>query len=511
MKYLFVVALFAQTRAYSSSIEGHVHNSLTGLPVHKATVVLDASASPIHLIAETDSEGVFHFTGLPSGNYRLKASRSGFLERRASQRIAVGQDEHLSGRDIRIPPQGVISGRILDADGDPLDAALVRIHKQVYRNGRRSLQALKVGTTTSDTGEYRIANLSPGRYFLQAIPQKLLVNNHFGDSDAPKMIYVATFYPNAVSAEKGLPVEVNVGTVMAGVDIQIVKLRQPPFLRVSGKVVGVEASSEANVSVTMFDAERLLSTSTRQPDQSFDFKAPPGIYTMTASVQSDGAEAYATATLNVNADTSNIVLALSPAPQISGKISFAEGAARIALQNLPLTLRHHSIDFARYESRPDAAGSFVFSKAIRPGRYALEAAAPGGCFWQNLSIGGVEASIQDFQIQNSTRLEMRLNCSAGKTIANVLDRDGRPVPDSVVCLIPLEANGIPQKQITSDEGSVQFESLRPGKYNLYAWDRVDDDIWQDPDFLKNYASQAVEITVGPNETKTPKLTLIRTE
>jgi hypothetical protein len=509
VKYLLILALFAQTRAYSGSIEGHVFNSLTGLPVHKATVVLDASSSPIHLLAETNSEGVFQFTGLPSGNYRLKANRSGFLERRASQRVALGQDEHLSGKDIRIPPQGVISGRILDADGDPLDAASVRIHKQVYRDGRRSLQALNVGATSNDTGEYRISNLSPGRYFLQAIHQKPIANNHFGDADAPKMIYVPTFYPNAISAEKGLPVEVNVGTVITGVDIQIVKLRQPALLRVSGKVVGVDASSQAVVSVAMYDADRLLSTSTRQPDQGFEFKAPPGQYTMTAELQSGGAEAYASSTLDVNADTSNVVLALSPAPQISGKITVAEGAARIALENLALTLRHHSIGFARYETRPDSAGAFA--KAVRPGRYSLEAAIPDGCFWQNLSIGGVEASMRDFQIQNPTRLEMRLNCTAGKTIANVLDSDGRPAPDSVVCLVPLEEKGISQKQIASDDGTVHFKSLRPGKYKLYAWDHIDDDLWQDPDFLKNYASQALEITVGPSETKTPRLTLIRTE
>jgi hypothetical protein len=259
----------------------------------------------------------------------------------------------------------------------------------------------------------------------------------------------------------------------------------------------------------MYDADRLLSTSTRQPDQGFEFKAPPGQYTMTAELQSGGAEAYASSTLDVNADTSNVVLALSPAPQISGKITVAEGAARIALENLALTLRHHSIGFARYETRPDSAGAFA--KAVRPGRYSLEAAIPDGCFWQNLSIGGVEASMRDFQIQNPTRLEMRLNCTAGKTIANVLDSDGRPAPDSVVCLVPLEEKGISQKQIASDDGTVHFKSLRPGKYKLYAWDHIDDDLWQDPDFLKNYASQALEITVGPSETKTPRLTLIRTE
>ena len=102
MQYLILGALFAtiaaqaQNKPDSGSIEGHVFNTLTSAPVRKATVTLDAVARGIHLVAETDSEGKFEFTGLPGGGYRLTASRAGFLERRALNRVVLGPEQHLT-------------------------------------------------------------------------------------------------------------------------------------------------------------------------------------------------------------------------------------------------------------------------------------------------------------------------------------------------------------------------------------------------------------------------------
>ena len=54
----------------------------------------------------------------------------------------------------------------------------------------------------------------------------------------------------------------------------------------------------------------------------------------------------------------------------------------------------------------------------------------------------------------------------------------------------------------------QFTGVRPGKYRLFAWEEVDDDLWQDPEFRKNYESLATEITVGPSETQNAHLRVI---
>ena len=53
--------------------------------------------------------------------------------------------------------------------------------------------------------------------------------------------------------------------------------------------------------------------------------------------------------------------------------------------------------------------------------------------------------------------------------------------------------------------------MRPGKYKLFAWEEVDEDLWQDPEFRKNYESRVTEITVGPSETQNTQLRVIAVE
>ena len=168
MKYVllagFVSActLAAQPGPGAGSIEGHVFNSLTRAPVRKATVTL--TTPQIQLVADSDAVGQFQFTALPPGNYRLSASHSGFLDHRARHPITLGQNDHLTDAEIRLPPQGVITGHVLDEDGDPVGGAGVMLFKHAYRDGRKQWNRLNANTVTNDTAEYHYSNLTPGRY-----------------------------------------------------------------------------------------------------------------------------------------------------------------------------------------------------------------------------------------------------------------------------------------------------------------------------------------------------------
>ena len=62
---------------------------------------------------------------------------------------------------------GAISGRVLDAHGDPVDFAQVRVLR-VPRGGRVTSAGQ---AQTNDLGEYRVPRLQPGRYLVQVRPQ----------------------------------------------------------------------------------------------------------------------------------------------------------------------------------------------------------------------------------------------------------------------------------------------------------------------------------------------------
>ena len=69
---------------------------------------------------------------------------------------------------------GAISGRVLDAHGDPVDFAQVRVLR-VPRGGRVTSAGQ---AQTNDLGEYRVPRLQPGRYLVQVRPQ---MNQNYQD------------------------------------------------------------------------------------------------------------------------------------------------------------------------------------------------------------------------------------------------------------------------------------------------------------------------------------------
>src|SRR5580692_8468978 len=75
---VWACTLAAQPKPGTGSIEGHVFNSVTGAPVRKASVTLKASQLQVWLTADSDANGRFEFTSLPSGAYKLSAIHSGF-------------------------------------------------------------------------------------------------------------------------------------------------------------------------------------------------------------------------------------------------------------------------------------------------------------------------------------------------------------------------------------------------------------------------------------------------
>ena len=528
MKYFLLGAfvsactLAAQSNPDAGSIEGHVFNSVTSAPIRKATVILTTpqiTARQIRLVADTDAAGKFQFTGLPPGTYRLSASHSGFFDHPARLPIPLGTNDHVTDAEIRLPPQSVIAGHILDEDGDAVGGARVWIFKQVYRDGSKQWERLNTASLASETGEYRFPSLTTGRYLLQAENLRPEVDNRYGDSDKPKMVYVPTYYQNAPGQQAAVPVDVGVGAEVRGIDIHLIKIVRPPIVpsvHVRGKVIGVNPDSQIVVGVSLLPLEGdsfFTNTLARPPDYAFDLSAPPGQYTVSGNVYSGGPEAYATGSVIVTGDVTGVILTMSPPANVTGRISIAESDSRVNLQGVTVTLRRQG-DVNVPSVRSDATGKFAFDRPIRPGHFAINVNArsiPDNCFVQKVKLGGQEVSADDFEIPAAAHLEIVLSNTAGKITGSVSDDEGKPFPISSVTLIPADGRSRPVKQSVDDDGNFKLTGLRPGKYKLLAWEEVDEDLWQDPEFRKNYESRATGITVGPSETQNTQLRVIAVE
>jgi len=77
--------------------------------------------------------------------------------------ITLAADENHGGLAIRLQPFGVISGIVLDEDGDPVAGVQVSALTPGFQRRRRTLMH-RSETMTDNRGRYRLNTLAPGRY-----------------------------------------------------------------------------------------------------------------------------------------------------------------------------------------------------------------------------------------------------------------------------------------------------------------------------------------------------------
>ena len=81
------------------------------------------------------------------------------------------REKNTSGIELKLTPQSVIAGHVFDEDGDPVQSVNIEVWRYTYPRGRRQLTQAQNGST-NDLGEFRISNLSPGRYYVSATARR---------------------------------------------------------------------------------------------------------------------------------------------------------------------------------------------------------------------------------------------------------------------------------------------------------------------------------------------------
>src|SRR5438552_7112462 len=153
-------------------IRGRVVDAQTGSALARARVRLNWMGPAVaRQPVTTDDSGAFAFTGLPSGSFMLLADKSTYLAARYPE---AGQTLRTSGRpgtladgqalDHVVMPMyhgSAITGRVLDAHGDPVEFAQVQALR-LPKSGLGKPQP-RSGSSSNDLGEYRLGRLEPGR------------------------------------------------------------------------------------------------------------------------------------------------------------------------------------------------------------------------------------------------------------------------------------------------------------------------------------------------------------
>jgi hypothetical protein len=184
-----------------------------------------------------------------SGFYAIQIEREGYFRPGASSvnntttavTDSVNASANLKGLTYWLMQGGIISGRVMDADGRPMAGIPITVLRAGYNTaGTRILSTVgpgpaRLSAATNDRGEYRVFWLPPGRYYVRAeitLPSQAAVRG--AATGTTTAGYVSTFFPAAPTQAGAVPVTVRGGAESSSTDIT---LQKPQTYTVSGSMI----------------------------------------------------------------------------------------------------------------------------------------------------------------------------------------------------------------------------------------------------------------------------------
>ncbi len=507
----------------TGSIEGTVLDAVTGEPIRKAEVNLNGAATPggtqTNLTAGTDASGHFAFRALPAATYWLHAQHANYgyvASAEGPARITLQTREQKSGIEIRLSPQGTISGKVVDEFEAPVANCFVSaLRRQSQGGGRRGLVS-RNGLATNDRGEYWIQGLEKGRYYVNARCNGELEAPHAlmpaRDPRRPTLVYAPQFYPGVPDTNGATRLGVAPGTETQGVDFRV--------HRVTGVTVRIRVDApdpsvlqNGNVQVLLLPPSLDLSEtggiggSMDRRNGEFQIRSvTPGSYVIvvgTTMTAANGPFYQGRLPLQVGATAPDPVhVTLAPATEMSGTVE-VEGDNQPALEALSVVLEPLSnLPFPRPpQAHVNKDGTFTVT-GVTPGRWRL--LLWGGPYIKALAIGERDASPFGFDLAPGTAGPIHILASGktGQVQATVPAMAGGEAINFL--LVPAEPERLDAGLVRSSPaggGQATLQGVVPGRYRLYAFDAPPRwNLQELPEVLGALENRATLIEVGEGQT-----------
>ena len=519
------------------TVEGMVSNASTGEALGKAKITLrrmDLQGPARNSYGGTsDTTGKFTITGVEPGRYRLAASRTGFVDVDYGARdylqsgtpFTLDPRQHMGNVQLRMTPHGVITGRVVDEDGEPMQGVSVQAVRLRYMQGRRQL--MQYGSaSTNDIGEYRIYGLPPGRYFVAAAPRRAYMFDRGGMRPAarqPEEEYVTTYYAGTTDPAAAAPSELGPGAQLTGIDLKMTRRRT---VRVRGHITDASGATPGRQRLMVSLQPHGLSgpggnhMAAASANGDFEISGVgPGSYTLLAALNGRGQSLTAKMPVEVgNADVENVAITIHPPITLSGHLR-VDGQTDASLDAIRVNLRRVEQGGPGFTNVPPAKlepdGSFSLPN-ISPDQYRLTLSGlPAGFYVKALRIGDRDALTAGLDLTNgaAAALDIVLSPNAGVAGGLVQNEQQQPAAGVTVVAIPQETGRKDQPQyyktaVTDDTGHFTLTSLDPGQYKIYAWRDIEGGAYMDPDFLKPVESHGEGVVIREGGQETVQVRLI---
>ena len=498
-------------------LTGTVVNSSTGAPIPYALVQADQSAKL------ADQNGNFEFDHLSSPSVTVQAHKPGFFGPNEVGEARAPLTATLSDRPtsitIQLIPEAVISGHVENPEGEPVGGVPVRLRFSQIMNGRRIWQQFGHRQTDED-GNFRIADLRPGTYYVEAGPNSRARPIGEEQSDTGKFEVVpAQYYPGVREMSAATPLRLAPGQ-HATVDFGV---KRVPAFRISGMIAG--ATDNGGLYLSDLDGDH-VDVGVRFDHRTGRFQAfpvPAGSYRLRFNGRSaDGEQLFADVPIQVTGNIPELHVGVSrtlsipveyqtdftkpeSTQRIPGGLGFAGSGSGRRSFAAPFLGRVWLISrkppYQQFSANRESQDAPAMIRGLEPGTYDVEAEGNGSSYVASITCGGLNLLSQPLVVAEGSdpqQIEVLLRDDAASLNGNLQNPTAGQM--GIVLLVPEGDTQAAPKQVWVDpSGKFQAQGLAPGNYDVLAFDRLDGIEYRNREALNAYLSHAAHVTLSPEE------------
>ena len=491
-------------------IAGTVISKIDAHPLDRARITIrDAKNSQKFESIITAEDGKFAFENVPRGKYSLTGAKRGFITASYDQHdafstaIVTGAGRDTEALVLKLAPNAVIWGKVLDEAGEPVRRASIALYYDDHQEGVDQIR-MRGGTQTDDLGAYELPELTPGTYFLSARatpwyavhpPSASGVQDKSAVDRLLDVAYPVTYYPDVTDGESATPISLK-GGERVEIDIH---LNPVPALRLLFRVPGDAQHGFVfpRLEEPAFDGSSLIEAGGVNQVSPGVFEVtgiPAGRYNIRlqgqgTNMQMNGVD-FSKDGEQIDATAGEPLSSLKISVQIPGESSIPKGLVISLLSKGRNTTGVHMLD---------AKGAAEIDE-VPAGRYEMLAWGTRKVYSiARATAEGAEVSAHSIILPPGASASASITLVQGSVeIEGIVKKAGKGFAGAMVVLVPRnpeDHRDLFRRDQSDLDGTFSLHAVVPGSYSLMAIENGWDLDWSQPVVIAAYAKYGRSIEV----------------